>query len=416
MRRIVGLVRTVTALTLTGVGVFAQSTSTHFGSDAAPVPRLEWTRYAAVYEVESDTLLYDLGGDEPWPPASLTKLVTLHVALDAIAANRLNLDRSAAVPEAAYFTSVPPDSSLMFLGPGQVVSLRDLLVGLGVASGNDAAVALALRLAGDVARFVARMNAIVARAGYPQFRFFDMSGLDARNRITAGDFARYTGSLLARYPLLADDLLSRRSIRHPEPRHYPNGATRMSPIVQTNRNGLLGTVTGVDGVKTGFIEASGYNFALSASRGGRRIVVVVLGIEAPNHTVGADRRERDALALLEWAYRAYRTRAVVAPRLEAARVWGATEDRVAVEAPGSVRLTLPPAAFDAIRARVVVREDALWAPLEPGTAVGELRYSVRDVEVASLPVVTATAVPRGGGFVRLLDGLSWWLRTRTQGD
>ena len=190
----------------------------------------------------------------------------------------------------------------------------------------------------------------------------------------------------------------------------------MSPIVQTNRNGLLGTVTGVDGVKTGFIEASGYNFALSASRGGRRIVVVVLGIEAPNHTVGADRRERDALALLEWAYRAYRTRAVVAPRLETARVWGATEDRVAVEAPGSVRLTLPPAAFDAIRARVVVREDALWAPLEPGTAVGELRYSVRDVEVASLPVVTATAVPRGGGFVRLLDGLSWWLRTRTKGD
>ena len=416
MRRTVGFVCTVTALALTGIGAFAQSTSAHFGSDTVAVPRLGWTRYAAVYEVESDTLLYELGGNEPWPPASLTKLVAMHVALDAIADNRLSLDQPVAVPEAAYFTNAPPDSSLMFLGPGQAVSLRDLLVGLGVASGNDAAVALALRLSGGVERFVPRMNATVSRAGYPQFRFFDVSGLDARNRITAGDFARYTGSLLARYPLLADDLLSRRSMRHPEPRHYPNGAAQMAPIVQTNRNGLLGTVAGVDGVKTGFIEASGYNFALSALRDRRRIVVVVLGIEAPNHTVGAERRERDALALLEWAYRAYRTRSVVAPPLDAARVWGATEDQVAVEAPGSVRLTLPPAVFDAIRARAVVREDALWAPVEPGTAVGEIRYSVHGVEVASLPVVTAAAVPRGGGFVRLLDGLNWWLHTRTRRD
>ena len=412
MHRTVGLVCTVTALTLGSVVAFPQSTSTHFDSDAAPAPTLRWARYAAVYEVESDTLLYELGGDEPWPPASLTKIVAMHVALDAIADRRLNLDQPVPVPEAAYFRNVPPDSSLMFLGPGQAVSLRDLLVGLGVASGNDAAVALARQLAGDVARFVLRMNAIVLRAGYPRFRFFDVAGLDARNRITAGDFARYTGALLAQYPLLAEDLVSRRSIRHPEPRHYPDGAPPMSPIVQTNRNGLLGTVAGVDGVKTGFIEASGYNFALSASRDSRRIVVVVLGIDAPNHTMGADRRERDALALLEWGYRAYQTRTIVAPELDAARVWGAAENHVAVEAPGSVRLTLPPAMFDAIQARVVFQADGIWAPVSSGTAIGEIHYVVNDVEVASLPVVTAAAAPRGGGFVRLLDGLSWWLRTR----
>lgn len=412
MHRVLARVCAVAALVLGGSAAGAQHTATHFGSEAIPVPQLDWARYAAVYEVESDTLLYHLGGREPWPPASLTKIVAMHVALDAVGNRQLDLDRAVAVPESAYFTSVPPGSSLMFLGPGQEVSLRDLLVGLSVASGNDAAVALAQRLAGDVDQFVQQMNTIALRAGYPQFRFFDAAGLDSRNRITAAGFARYTGELLLEYPVLADDLLSRRSIRHPQLRHYPDGIAQMTPIAQTNRNGLLGTVAGVDGVKTGFIEASGYNFALSASRDGRRVVVVVLGIQAPNHDVGARRRESDALALLEWAYGAYQTRTVVAPQLAAARVWGATEDHVAIQAPGSVRLTLPPDAFDAMQARIELQQD-LWAPLEPGTAIGTIHYSVGERQVASLSVVTAAAAPRGGALARLLDGLGWWLHTRT---
>lgn len=412
MHRIIGLVCAVAVLALGGNAVYAQRTATHFAADAAPAPQLDWARYAAVYEVESDTLLYHIGGREPWPPASLTKIVAMHVALDAVGNRRLSLDQAIPVPESAYFTSVPPGSSLMFLGPGQAVSLRDLLVGLSVASGNDAAVALAERLAGDVDRFVQQMNTIAAQSGYPQFRFFDAAGLDSRNRITATGFARYTGALLLEYPVLADDLLSRRSISHPEQRHYPDGIAQMAPIAQTNRNGLLGTIAGVDGVKTGFIEASGYNFALSASRNGRRVVVVVLGVDAPNHNVGARRRESDALALLEWAYHTYQTRSVVAPQLAAARIWGATEDHVAIQAPGSVRLTLPPDAFDAMQARIELQQD-LWAPLEAGTTIGEIRYSVGERQVASLPVVTAAAAPRGGALARLLDGLGWWLHTRT---
>ncbi|MDA3949893.1 MAG: serine hydrolase, partial [Spirochaeta sp.] len=142
-----------------------------------PRPAPEHAAAAAVLDYETRTLLYGVNHRQTWAPASLTKLVTIYAALDAHAGREFSLSEPLPVHPEAWASAMMPGSSLMFLGPDQVVSGSDLFRGLLISSGNDAATEIAYRVSGSVGRFARRMNAVSAAAGFPEFYFEEPAGL-----------------------------------------------------------------------------------------------------------------------------------------------------------------------------------------------------------------------------------------------
>ena len=153
-----------------------------------PPPTLQ-ARSAMVIEARTGVILFEDRADTPVPPASLTKLMTLHIALNEIAAGRLDPAEHIVPGPDAWARNMPPRSSVMFLGPRQRLTVGQLLQGLVVVSGNDAAVALADRIAGSVPGFVGMMNNEAARLGYREMHFVDPSGISSSNTITAREYA-----------------------------------------------------------------------------------------------------------------------------------------------------------------------------------------------------------------------------------
>jgi serine-type D-Ala-D-Ala carboxypeptidase (penicillin-binding protein 5/6) len=374
-----------------------------------PLPALEHARAAALLEVESDTFLFARNGDAPWAPASLTKLVTIYTALHASEEGRFPLDEPLPVDPRAYASAVPPGSSLMFLGPDQVVNGLDLLRGLAIPSGNDASVEVALRVSGSVGAFNAEMNDLLRRLGFEGFYFEDPAGLSPANRITATEFARFSAHLLERWPWLSADLFGLSEFSYPQAVHYPAGM-QGTPITQRNRNGLVVSYPGVDGLKTGFIDESGYNLAATAVRDGRRLVAVVLGVEGESHLVGGRRREADAAALLDWGFSSFETTTLLVPPAGEITLWGA--DRRTVQPGGATEVTVTvPAGRSGEIVGTLQQERDLWAPLRAGTAVGTVRYELDGVLLREVALTVPTTVDEGGMIRRLLDRIRWWFRS-----
>ena len=370
-------------------------------------PDLEYAQAAALLEVSTDTVLYELRGQELWPPASLTKLVTIYAALEAAEEGRFDLDRAEPVHPRAYASAVPPGSSLMFLGPDQVVDGRDLIRGLAISSGNDAAVEVALRVSGSIAAFHEEMNEVTRELGYPSFHFEDAAGLSAANRVSAVDFARFARDLITRWPWLTENVFNLEAFTYPERSHYPTGGGGGS-IRQFNRNGLVGSVRNVDGLKTGFIEESGYNIAVTADRDDRRLIVIVLGVSGATHSEGGERREHDAHALLEWGFSRFETTLLDVPAAEPIALWGADRRTVVPTAASSAEVTIPLGRASEISGRIE-QPSNLWAPVQEGSSVGTIRYTLDRTVIRDVPLTVDTAISEGRWLRRVYDRIRWWL-------
>jgi D-alanyl-D-alanine carboxypeptidase len=236
------------------------------GSAYAQVPYLSYAptsqpKYAAiVVDANSGEVLYENRPDSPRYPASITKVMTLYLAFEAIAEGRLKLtDRIVVSPRAA---AQPPTK--LGLRPGETISVDDALRSLSVQSANDMAVAVAEKLGGTEARFAALMTLRGQELGMNSTRFVNASGLpDSRQISTARDIA----------------ILSR-SVMRDFPQYYSYFSAQQFAYrgrTMRNHNGLLGKMPGVDGIKTGYTNASGFNVSTSAVRNGRRLIAVVLG-------------------------------------------------------------------------------------------------------------------------------------------
>ncbi|MEX2442663.1 MAG: D-alanyl-D-alanine carboxypeptidase family protein [Alkalispirochaeta sp.] len=378
---------------------------THLGVDP---PGLEYAQAAALLEVETDTVLFEMRGGEPWPPASLTKLVTIYTALNAAEEGRFDLDRAVAVSPSAYASAVPPGSSLMFLGPDQMVNGKDLLRGLAISSGNDAAVEVALRVSGSVEEFLSEMNEVVRQLGYHSFHFEDAAGLSPANRATAVGLARFARDLVHRWPWLTEEVFNLEEFTYPQIRHYPSGGGG-GAIRQFNRNGLVGSIDGVDGLKTGFIEESGYNIAVTVERNGTRLIAVVLGVEGSTHSEGGARRESDAQRLLEWGFAGYENTELAVPAADPITLWGADRRRVTPAAELPELVTIPRGRAPAISGTIEQPRD-MWAPIAEGQAVGTIRYTLEGTVFHELPLTVEHAVSEGNLFRRAFDRVRWWLR------
>ncbi len=235
---------------------------------ASPVHALQHlnAKAAIAMDLATGRILYEQNADEAIPPASLTKVLTLYLAYEAMQENRLSYTDTVLVSREA----VQAGGSRMSLKPGERVIVRELMKGIAVASGNDACVALAQHMSGGdtVQPFVDAMNKKAHELGMTGSTFKNPNGMPADGQYTtARDMLKLSASYLRRFPQSLT-FHSMTSYVHNNHNHH-------------NANRLLNSYDGVDGLKTGFIRASGYNNVVTAKRGEQRIVAVVLGARSP---------------------------------------------------------------------------------------------------------------------------------------
>jgi len=243
-------------------------------------------------EMKSGRILYQIKANERIAPASLAKIMGVYTALRIMQTKKMPKETMITVGKAA----ASPGGSTMGLKSGEKVSIDKLLYGVAVASGNDASQALAEHLAGSHHAFVTEMNRYAKALGMNQSAFKNAHGLPAEGQLTtARDMAVLTRAYLQAFPEMLHHH-STRSLRH-------NGK------ITTNKNPLVSAVNGVDGLKSGWISASGYNLVTTAQRGGHRLILVVLG--APT----AELRAQDTLRLLESGFAALSTVTTVKSQL-----------------------------------------------------------------------------------------------------
>jgi D-alanyl-D-alanine carboxypeptidase (penicillin-binding protein 5/6) len=374
-------------------------------SPAVPRPALR-SRAAALYDAGTGTRLYAKNADEVIPPASMTKLVTLHLVYRAIERGELRRDTELVVGPQADFHTLPPRSSLMFLEEGQRVTVLELMRGLAVSSGNDAALLLARHLAGTVEAFVGKMNREMERLGLKKTRFEDPNGLSAGNRTTADEFARFCLMYIRAHPEALEELHDIYRFTYPKERNIPAGeSSSFGPITQHNHNRLAWGHPWVDGLKTGYIDESGYNVSVTGEHGGRRLVGVLLGGPGENSEEGTLTRAIDGANLLSYGFYAF---SQVQPRLdvpEHVRLWKGRQRRVALRIPEPEPLTVAKELAEEVRVELML-DRPLIAPVRSGAVVGRAVVRIAGEAAAEYPVTAAESVTEGSWLRQVWDGIS----------
>jgi len=326
-------------------------------------------------------------------PASLTKVLTAYMVFEALRDKKLREEQMVNVSMAAY--KVDRSSSKMFIDLRTPVSIDDLLHGLMIQSGNDAAVQLAEALGGTEEAFAEMMNKKAAELGMKSSHFQNASGLPGpQHYATAEDFA-----------VLAARVIKDFSEKY---KIYSNKSFTYNNITEVNRNKLLFTDQTVDGMKTGFVHGSGYNLIASAKRptdsGDYRLIAVVTGASTPRA------RADDAQKLLSWGFANYEAARLSAKDAQVASpaVWKGLEKSVSVGSAEDRYQTIAKGTGNKISTAIVL-QDRLMAPLTKGTKVGVAKVSYDRKTLAEIPVVTLAEVPQAGFFARVWDSVRLWL-------
>ncbi|HEX8525380.1 D-alanyl-D-alanine carboxypeptidase family protein [Allosphingosinicella sp.] len=365
---------------------------------AAAVPPLETAAPVAyMVDLSSGAVLYARDADRRMPPASMAKMMTTHVAFDLIRRGELKLDRMCTVrPETWQRWHGPAAGSTMFLSPNEQVSVQNLLYGIVVLSGNDASVVLAECIAGSEAAFVELMNRHSQQLGLRNSHWGNPVGWPdgGVTYTTARDLGELARATIEHHPDYYRHFYGRRDFTWGR----TLGGNR--PITQGNRNPLLGTVAGADGLKTGHTEEAGYGFTGSAERNGRRLVMVVAGLGSMGQ------RAEESVRFMEWGFNAWQSRPLFerGERVGEAAVQLGGAGSVGLVAPRNIAVTLPAGLGQDIRARIVY-QGPIKAPIAQGQHVADLVVTAGGME-QTMPLVAAEAVGEAGFFGRILAGIS----------
>ena len=347
---------------------------------AAPAAAFDTSaRAAMVMDLTSGAVLIEKNVDQPLPPASMSKLMTLNMVFEALQSGRLTLDETFVVSEKAWKMG----GSRMFVEVDERVRIEDLIRGVIVLSGNDACIVLAEGMAGTEEAFARRMNDRAAELGLSGSHFTNATGWpDPDHLMTMRDLMT-----------LVDRMI------HVFPEYYPIFAERefeWGGVRQSNRNPLLGLGIGADGLKTGHTEEAGYGLTASAMREGRRIALVVSGLG------GVAERAQETERLMTWAFREFRTEKLASAGqvIGEAEVWMGDETTVKLAPAADVWATAPFA--DAASTTLTIRYDGPTpAPIEAGRRIGELIVAAPGLPPVSHPLVAAEAVEVGGVLTRV---------------
>jgi len=327
-------------------------------------------------------------------PASLTKIMTAYLAFSAIKEKRLAPDQMINVSVNAW--KVDPASSKMFIDPATPVSVNDLLYGLIVQSGNDAAVALAEAVAGTEDAFVALMNREAERMGLKSTRFSNPHGLPSPDTYsTAQDLSILAAHLITDHPAYF--------------KIYATKEFTYNKIKQPNRNRLLWLDPTVDGMKTGHTAAAGYCLISTAKRpngtGERRLISVVLG------TVSDQSRAQESQKILNWGFQNFDTVKLYAKGQPVAtpEVWKGAQGQVKIGFTKDIYVTVPKGVADKMKP-VLERKDPLVAPVAQNSKVGTLKMMVDGKALTELPVVALEQVNQATVFGRAWDSVRLWVK------
>ncbi len=369
---------------------------------------------AILIDAATGSILYEKNADAVIPPASMTKLVVMYVVFQEIATGRISLDDVVPLPPESWAVNAPPQSSLMFLAEGQTVTLRELLLGLAVASGNDAAVAVAHYVSGSVDKFIERMNHEMEILGLEKTRFVEPSGYSELNLTTPREFAAFARVYLARYPESLEAFHSQPSISYPQKHNLAEWhQEKDQAIFQQSTNKLLGVLPGCDGLKTGFIYESGYNLSLTAQRGETRFISVTMMGPGVGSVEGNRYRVADGTNLMEWAFSTFATHFKADVEPLAIPVLGGHKNSVVLAPLHTNDLTVPailkdqsPAtAANSITAQISI-PSYVHAPLQAGDVVGKITYSLGNIVLEEVPLLAVTPVKDGNVFKKLVDKLA----------
>ena len=350
-------------------------------------------RNAILVDVGTQSVLFEKAADELQAPASLAKLMTMAVIFEEIRQGRLQPDQEIVISEDAWRRGgAPSRTSSMYAAVNSRVKVQDLMRGAIIQSGNDASIALAEAVSGTEPNFIPVMNTRARAIGLTQSVFRNATGLpDPEQRTTAREVARLADHIIRTFP-----------------EHYAIYGEReftWGGIRQQNRNPLLGTYTGADGLKTGYIEEAGFNLAGSAVQNGQRLIVVVMGARS------LQERSNEARKLLDWGFRSFELRDLFQEQetIGDVAVYGGAQGSVAVTAGKLVRLLLPRGQSDRVTAQIVYR-GPVRAPVRRGTEVGHLRVMRGSQLALQVPVFAAADVEAGTLTQRAMQG-AWELGT-----
>jgi len=363
---------------------------------AAAPPYNSEAPIAYLKDLSSGAVLYDKGGETRMPPASMAKMMTVHVAFRLIQKGDLKLDQKFTVrPETWQQWHGPQAGSTMFLSPGEQVSVENLLHGIVTLSGNDACVVLAEGIAGTEQAFVALMNQEAKRLGLKNSNFGTSNGWpdEGVTYVTAQDLASLAEATIEETPSLYKKFYATRA--------FTWGKTMGgADIEQGNRNPILGKVSGADGLKTGHTEEAGYGFTGSAEQEGRRLVMVVAGLTSANQRIA------ESVRFMDWGFRAWKAQPLFkkGQTVETAEVQLGSATTVPLVAPQDMAVTLPRAASSNISVKVSYT-GPIKAPIAKGQKIAQLIISTPDTPPQILPLVAGEDVAEAGIFGRLWNGL-----------
>ena len=353
-----------------------------------------------LFDVSTNTVLYSQAPDERVEPASLTKLMTAYVVFEALRDGTLNLDTRPPVSQAAYKAI----GSRMFVDPRKPATVDELLHGLIIQSGNDAAIILAEAVSGSEEAFAQQMNAEARRIGMKNSHFVNASGLPApEHHSTARDMALLATRIIKEFP----DYY----------RMYSEKEYTFNGVRQPNRNRLLYIDPSVDGMKTGHTDAAGYCLVASAHReqrnaadpnGGpfsRRILSVLMGATSDAT------RATESQKLLNYGFQNFEALQLYRKNQPVGNhpVWKGQQATVAAGFADDVLITAPRAQIANIKGEIE-RTEPLVAPIHAGQRIGTLRIRLGDTVIAERPLVALETVESAGWFKSTWDTIRLWIK------
>jgi D-alanyl-D-alanine carboxypeptidase (penicillin-binding protein 5/6) len=344
---------------------------------------------AILIEASSGSVLFEKNADELRAPSSMMKLMTAEVVFHAIQQGDIKLTDIYTVSENAWRKGgAPSGTSTMFAAIHSKIAVDDLLHGAIIPSGNDACIVLAEAIAGSESAFAQMLTKRARELGMPKSTFANSNGLpDPGNKMTVRELAMLARHVIQTYPEFYK-LFGEREFT-------------WNKIRQQNRNPLLTSLDGADGLKTGYTKEGGYGMVGSAVQNGIRLIVVVNGLE------DSEDRASEAKKMLEWGFRNFEARTLIAAQQPVgyARVFGGDSRSVKLASPEPIKVMVQKTGNEKLIARVIYT-GPVRAPIEAGQQIGVVRVW-RGANVAvEAPVYAAESVGAGSTMRRAIDGVS----------
>jgi D-alanyl-D-alanine carboxypeptidase (penicillin-binding protein 5/6) len=346
-------------------------------------------QFALMMDHETGSVLFSKDGDQPMAPASMAKLMTVAILFEKLKHGDLRLEDTFTVSERAWRLSVAGknESSKMFVSIGSQIKVEDLLRGIIIQSGNDACTVVAEHFSGSEEAFSELMNAEAKKIGLVNSVFRNASGLPhPEMHVTAHDLARLASYIIREFPQYYHIF--------GEQEFTWNG------IKQHNRNLLLGTYPGADGLKTGHTADSGYGMVASAVQDGRRLILVINGLS------GETDRAAETKRLLDLGFREFRTYALLKAGevVGEAEVWAGEMRAVPLAVRQPVKILMRRASREGLKVVLNYNEPVL-SPVQRGQELGKLTISAPGIPDTTVPVYAGADVDSGGIFTQIKMGI-----------